>query len=100
MSNYDTDTDTAVVLRAVKGSLDDVTMQTPLARIVTAGQARRRRRRIARAGAAGTAVGLTALRVAVPVLPQGPRSPPAGGLRTRARAGAIPTLALRRGSPA
>src|SRR4051794_7431041 len=94
MSNYDTDTDTAVVLRAVKGSLDDVTMQTPLARIVTAGQARRRRRRIARAGAAGTAVALTALGLAVPVLTQGPSSPESAALGTGTGAVHIRTVAF------
>ncbi|MFF5228219.1 hypothetical protein [Dactylosporangium sp. NPDC000521] len=70
MNDHDTD-----VLDTLRGSLDAVTMGTPVEDIVTAGQARRSRRRLAAVAAGTVAVAGVALGVASLANP--PAAPPA-----------------------
>ena len=71
----DRDDSDSAVLDALSGSLDEVTMRTPLARIEAAGRALRRRRRVARTatGLAAVAVGVGA---GVPMLNHPSTAPP------------------------
>ncbi len=69
MNPHDTE-----VLNALKGSLDDVTMHTPVERIVTAGRTRRRQRRLA--GAATGVVAVTGIALGVPALSHPSTAPP------------------------
>jgi len=62
------DTETTAVLNALKGSLDEVSMDTPVSQIVSAGRTRRRRRRLA--GYATGAAAVTALALTVVPLSQ------------------------------
>ncbi|SHM92966.1 twin-arginine translocation signal domain-containing protein [Actinacidiphila paucisporea] len=69
------------VLNAVKDSFDDVTMSTPVERIMAAGSARRNRRRFV--GAAGGAAA-AALAIGVPALSNPSTAPPSAGNSTGA----------------
>jgi len=75
MNRDDTDTDTDTAVRdGLSGSLDGVTMRTPIARIEAAGRALRRRRRVART--ATGAVAVAALAFGVPALDRPSTAPP------------------------
>jgi hypothetical protein len=87
MSIHDTD---ETVLDAVKGSLDGVTMYTPVERIETAGRARLRRRQFVRAATGLAAV--TGLALGVPALSHPSTAPPAGAGQAHIRMAAF-TLA-------
>lgn len=69
MSTHDSD-----VIGALRDSLDDVTMPTPVERIVAAGRARRRRHRLT-AATGVAAVAAAGIAVGVPVLDHRPTAP-------------------------
>lgn len=71
------DADTTRVLDALKGSLDDVRLATPVEEIVAAGRVRRRRRRVAGAAAVALSTGLA---VGVSALANPPAAPPADAM--------------------
>jgi hypothetical protein len=73
MSTNETD-----VTAALKGSLDGVTMHTPIDEIVTAGRARRRRRRVTYTATGVVAV--TGIALGVPALSHPSTAPPGPGL--------------------
>lgn len=77
MSNDDLD-----VLHALKDSLDDVTMDTPVEQIVTAGRARRHRRRVA--GLTAGVAAVAGLALAVPLSGNPSTAPPTTGESTGA----------------
>jgi hypothetical protein len=86
------DTDETAVLNALKDSLDSVTMDAPVERIVTAGRTRRRRRRLM-----GTATGVaavTGLALGVPALSHPSTAPPEASLSTGAGSVHIRTAAF------
>jgi hypothetical protein len=87
MNPHDTE-----VLDALKGSLDDVTMHTPVERIVTAGRTRRRQRRLV--GAATGVVAATGIALGVPALSDPSTAPPQTGLSTGAGSVHIHTAAF------
>jgi len=86
------DTDTTAVLEAVRDSLDDVRMHTPLSRIESQGRARRNRRRLA--GSVTGAAALATLALGVPTLNHTPTPSPATALSTQAGAIHINTVAF------
>lgn len=86
------DADATAVLDALKGSLDGVTMHTPVEQIVTVGRARRRRRRLTRAATGVAAV--TGLALGVSALSQPSAAPPEAGLSTGAGSVHIRTAAF------
>jgi hypothetical protein len=88
MNTHDTD---AALLDALKGSLDGVTMHTPVTQIVTAGRARRRRSRLIRTATGVAAV--TGLALGVPALNHPSTAPPAD-LSTEAGSVHIRTVAF------
>jgi hypothetical protein len=83
--------DTAV-LNALRDSLDDVSMHTPVEKIVAAGRARRRRRHFTVAATGVAAV--TGLAAGVPALSHPSTAPPEAGLRTGAGSVHIRTAAF------
>jgi hypothetical protein len=86
MSDHDMD-----VLDALKDSLDDITMDTPVEQIVAAGRARRRRRRIV--GMTAGVAAVAGLAVGVPTLSNPSTAPPTAGNSTGAGAVHIHTVA-------
>ncbi|MFI1092453.1 hypothetical protein [Streptomyces sp. NPDC020917] len=78
------------VLDALRDSLDDITMSTPVERIEAAGRARRHRRRLVGTATAASAV---ALAIAVPTLSNPSTAPPSSGDSTGAGAVHVQTAA-------
>ncbi|MBM9502964.1 hypothetical protein [Actinacidiphila acididurans] len=78
------------VLNALRDSLDDITMSTPVERIEAAGSTRRNRRRLV--GTAGVAAA-AALAIGVPALSNPPTAPPSAGDSTGAGSVHIQTAA-------
>ncbi|MEV0402586.1 hypothetical protein [Actinoallomurus sp. NPDC050550] len=86
------DRETSAVLDALKGSFEQVSMHTPVERIVAAGRVRRRRR-----GLVGVAAGATAvagLALGVPALSHPSTAPPQARLTTGAGSVHIRTAAF------
>jgi hypothetical protein len=86
------DADAPAVLSALRGSFEDVTMHTPVERIVTAGRVRRRRRRVIGIAAGATAV--TGIALGVPALSHPSTAPPQAGAGTGAGSVHIRTAAF------
>ncbi|MEU6392391.1 hypothetical protein [Streptomyces sp. NPDC046939] len=78
------------VLTALRGSLDEVTMSTPVERIEAEGRRRRNRRRLTLSAGAATAA---ALAIAVPLLGNPSTAPPSAGDSTGAGAVHVRTAA-------
>jgi hypothetical protein len=78
------------VLNALRDSLDDITMSTPVERIEAAGRARRNRRRLL--GTAGVAAA-AALAIGVPALSNPSTAPPSAGDSTGAGSVHVQTAA-------
>jgi hypothetical protein len=76
MIDHDT-SEVSAVLDALRDSLDDVTMHTPVEEIVAAGRARRRRRRLA--GVAAGVAAAAGLALGVPTYGHPATAPPAAG---------------------